>query len=301
MAAVKAVAPPIFHATLDAMAQALTSVDETLGASKWLSEFSPVERLLRMELAAAYRWVYKQGWSDTINNHISAKIPGTEHFLLNPYGLGYDEVTASSLVKVDLQGNVVHPGHATIEYVRGHVNKAGFIIHSCIHSCRPDLQCVLHTHAPDVVAVSATRQGLLPVGQAFAVVGAVAYHDYEGVAVSPSERETLARDFGPNSKVMLLRNHGCLVGGRSVAECIILAYYLHVACEMQVKAAACTAAAGGAVVLPSQDVVDLARQQTEAFETSNGEGQASRASEVKGLQWIYHLRSLVKADSSFLR
>eukprot|EP00746_Dinoflagellata_sp_MGD_P023455 gnl/MRDRNA2_/MRDRNA2_154963_c0_seq1.p1 gnl/MRDRNA2_/MRDRNA2_154963_c0~~gnl/MRDRNA2_/MRDRNA2_154963_c0_seq1.p1 ORF type:complete len:323 (+),score=52.28 gnl/MRDRNA2_/MRDRNA2_154963_c0_seq1:3-971(+) len=290
-----------FHPTLDAICGAVSGNDSVCDVQKdYLREFSPVERLVRIELAAAYRWMAKMGWSDTINNHISARIPNTDNFLLNPYGVGYDEMTASGLVRIDLHGNVIHPGYASQEYARGFVNKAGFILHSAVHEARHDLNCLVHGHDENVVAVAASPKGLLPVGQAYYSMGEITYHDYEGLAVSPSERQTICRDMGASSKVMFLRNHGYLVGGESIGECMILTYYLHKACNMQVKAAACAVVNNSEIVLPSQEVVEVAKRQTTEFDTEDGEGEASRKSNVFLKQWIYHLRSLVKEDPSFI-
>jgi len=290
------------HPTMDALGDAMAGRHSSLDLTQdYLAEFSPQERLLRIELAAAYRWIAKMGWSDTINNHISAKIPGTEHFLLNPYGVGYDEITASGLVKVDINGDVLHPGYADQAYCRGHVNKAGFIIHSAVHGGRPDVHCCLHTHEENVVAVSCQAEGLLPVGQAFYALRDIKYHDYEGIAVSPDERVSLLQDLGPTSMVMFLRNHGSLVCGRSIAECIINTYYLHKCCNMQVKAAACAALSKSPLILPSPQVVQTAFNQASNFETKDGQGAASRKSEVYGKEWIYHVRRMIREDASFVR
>ncbi|KAK3259498.1 hypothetical protein CYMTET_31506 [Cymbomonas tetramitiformis] len=215
------------------------------------------------------------------------------------YGVGYEETTASSLVRIDIEGNVLHPGFARQTYARGKVNKAGFIVHSAVHRARPDIHVALHTHDENAIAVSCSPQGLLPVGQANYSCGDVTYHDYAGVAVLPAERETLVQDLGPKSMCMFLRNHGTLVCGESIGDCMIRCYYLHKACEQQVKAATLAAAQEGVMILPPTEVVELARAQTEAFDT-DGEGEASKASDVFLKQWIFHLRQLVESDPKFM-
>ena len=183
-----------------------------------------------MELAAAYRLAALYGWTDLVFTHISVRIPGPEHhFLINPYGLMFDEITASSLVKVDQHCNKLsdspHP-----------VNPAGFVIHSCIHAARDDAACVLHTHTRAGVAVSAQRTGLLPISQqSIFVVPTLAYHDYEGVALRDDERPRLQADLG-TSNFLMLRNHGLLTLGRSVAEAWLNMYILENACRIQIDA-----------------------------------------------------------------
>src|SRR5438093_388909 len=166
---------------------------------------SAAERQQRIDLAACYRLVAQFGWSDLVFTHISARIPGPEHhFLINPYGLMFDEITASSLVKVDQHCNKIID-------TPFNVNPAGFVIHSCIHAAREDAGCVLHTHSRAGVAVSAQKCGLLPISQQSTfILAALGYHDYEGLAVRDDEKPRLARDLGRNA-FLLLRNHGLLV------------------------------------------------------------------------------------------
>ncbi|GAB4169210.1 MAG: class II aldolase/adducin family protein [Thalassobaculales bacterium] len=190
---------------------------------------SPEEWQARVELAACYRLVAHFGWTDQIDTHISARVPGTEHFLINPYGLFFHEITASSLLKVDLDGNVLTPS----EYP---FNAAGFTIHSAVHGARADVACVLHTHTGYGMAVSAQAQGLLPLTQHSLVFhGHLAYHDYEGIALDLGERERLVADLGPHY-AMILRNHGLLTCGRTIPEAFVLMYFLECSCEAQVKA-----------------------------------------------------------------
>jgi ribulose-5-phosphate 4-epimerase/fuculose-1-phosphate aldolase len=194
------------------------------------SRVSPEEWSARVDLAACYRLVAHYHWDDLVFTHISAKVPGPEkHFLINPYGKLFDEITASSLVKIDLDGNVVMDSPYP-------VNPAGFIIHSAIHAARADAQCILHLHTPAGQAVSAQRHGLLPLTQtSMTLYGAVAYHDFEGVATDLGERERLVRDLG-DKNVLILRNHGTLTVGESVSDAFMRMYFLERACEVQVLA-----------------------------------------------------------------
>ncbi len=206
---------------------------------------SAEEWAVRQDLAAAYRLVAHYGWDDMIFTHISARVPGEEeHFLINPYGLLFEEITASSLVKVD------HDGHAVLEteYL---TNPAGFTIHSAVHMAREDARCVLHLHTVDGTAVSAMADGLLPLNQtALLVRETLAYHDYEGVALDHDERPRLVADLG-DKDAMLLRNHGTLTLGATVAEAFTKMYFLERACSMQVR----TLAASQTLVLPAEKVI----------------------------------------------
>ena len=187
------------------------------------------EQTIRRDLAAAYRLVALHGWDDLIFTHISARIPGPEHhFLINPYGYTFDEITASSLVRVGMDGKVIGQS----EY---NVNPAGFTIHSAVHEVREDAGCVMHVHTPDGTAVSSSREGLKPLNQtAQLITGDLAYHDYEGVALDHDERPRLQKDLGTKN-LMILRNHGTLTVGRTPAEAFIRMYYLERACTMQVR------------------------------------------------------------------
>lgn len=187
------------------------------------------ERAIRVDLAAAYRLVAMHGWDDLIFTHISARIPGPEHhFLINPYGMLFDEITASSLVKIGLDGKPISESKYP-------VNPAGFTIHSAIHEVREDAACVMHLHTVDGTAVATSREGLLPLNQTSQlVIDDVVYHDYEGVALDHAERPRLQQDLGEHN-LMLLRNHGTLSVGRSVADAYMRMYYLERACTMQVR------------------------------------------------------------------
>ncbi|HVY87772.1 MAG TPA: class II aldolase/adducin family protein [Hyphomonadaceae bacterium] len=191
---------------------------------------SAEEWKVRVDLAALYRLVALYGWDDLIFTHISARVPGPEHhFLINPYGLFFEEITASSLVKVDLDGNIVEP----TDYM---INPAGFTIHSAIHAAREDAKFVLHVHTDEGVAVSATKEGLLPLSQtALVVLPNLAYHEYEGIALDHGERERLVADLGDKTQMMLW-NHGTLAVGETAAQCWLGIYFLERACKAQVLA-----------------------------------------------------------------
>ncbi len=208
---------------------------------------SEEEWAVRCDLAALYRLVAHHKMTDLIYTHISARIPGPEHhFLINSYGVMFHEMRASDLVKVDLHGNILEPeGRSGL-----HVNQAGFTIHSAIHMAREDLVCVVHTHTAAGIAVSAQEHGLLPISQhALKFYGCLAYHGYEGIALDLDERDRLVADLGPH-KAMILRNHGLLVGGTSIADAWNQIYYLERACQAQVAALA----GGSKLVFPPEEV-----------------------------------------------
>ncbi|XP_069139756.1 alpha-adducin-like isoform X10 [Argopecten irradians] len=190
------------------------------------------EKLLRCKVASCYRLIEMKGWSQGIYNHISARInQEQEHFLINPFGLLYPEVTASSLVKVDMQGEVVDQGTTTLG-----INKAGFTLHSAIHQARPDIRCIIHLHTPQAIAVSVMKCGFLPLSQEAVLCGEVSYHDYQGIVCDPNERDALQRNLGPINKVMFLRNHGVVACGSTAEEAFNYATCVMAACESQVKA-----------------------------------------------------------------
>jgi adducin len=197
-----------------------------------LHEFSIDEQKARIELAAAYRLAAKNGWLESIYNHITCNVTGSNgehHLLINPLGLNYREITASSLIKIDFDGNTIHPG--VVGDIMG-VNKAGLVIHSCIHRARPDVRCVNHNHNWAVAGLSATKSGVIELAQTTHVTGDIAYHDYEGIVVSNDEQERLVRDLG-DKDVMIMRNHGLLTCGPSIGAAYYHAYTLCAAAEMQ--------------------------------------------------------------------
>ena len=188
---------------------------------------------MRVDLAAAYQLAAIYKWTDLIYTHFSARLMGQDEFLINPYGLMFDEVTASNLVKVDHAGNVLD------DPTDSGFNAAGFVIHGCVHEARPEVGCVIHTHTRAGVAVSAMKCGLLPISQhAMRVQADVTYHDYEGIALDLDERKRMARDLGPKSKALILRNHGLLALGTTVREAFEIMYYLDCACQIQIDAMA---------------------------------------------------------------
>jgi ribulose-5-phosphate 4-epimerase/fuculose-1-phosphate aldolase len=241
---------------------------------------SPEEWKIRVDLAAAYRLVAYYGWDDLIFTHLSARVPGPEHhFLLNPYNLMFEEVTASSLVKVDMSGNPVEP----TPFV---TNAAGFTIHSALHMAREDAQAVIHLHTPDGQAVSAHAEGLLPLTQtAMAVREDVAYHDYEGIAVDLDERERIIADLGDKG-AMILRNHGTLALGETVGEAFVKIYFLERACEAQVKA---LSAGRENVSNPPQGAPELTAEQ----------GKVGLKLGANMLAWPALLRKAYRLDPSF--
>ncbi|MEY4580742.1 MAG: hypothetical protein RL701_5445 [Pseudomonadota bacterium] len=244
------------------------------------SEAAAIERSIRIDLAAAYRLVALQGWDDLIFTHISARIPGPEHhFLINPYGFLFSEITASSLVKIGLDGKPVGEK-------RYPVNPAGFTIHSAVHEVREDAGCVMHLHTLDGTAVATSREGLLPLNQtAQLVISELAYHDYEGVALDHDERPRLQQDLGTKN-VALLRNHGTLSIGRSVAEAYMRMYFLERACSMQVR----TRILGHDDYPTAPSVIE----KNIAITQSGGMGYLANE-----LLWPALLRKLDRADPSF--
>jgi ribulose-5-phosphate 4-epimerase/fuculose-1-phosphate aldolase len=214
------------------------------------AQFSEADYQVRRDLAACYRLAHHYRMTDLIATHISARLPGPGHrILINPFGMLFNEVTASNLVEVTLEGEVLTPG--------GEINPAGYLIHSTLHAARPDVMCVMHTHTAAGVAVSAQEHGLLPISQQALVVGRrLAYHDYEGVALVDAERETLARDMADKS-VLILRNHGLLTAGRTIGEAFWLMMTTQRACEIQVAALA----GGTPLRMISQAVQDLVHEQ----------------------------------------
>lgn len=221
--------------------------NEQLGIRSIKDEVSPEEWQARQDLAACYRLVALWDMTDMIANHISVRVPGTDNqFLINAYGLLYEEITASSLLKIDLDGNIVWKP----DFDYG-VNRAGFVIHSAIHRHRHDAECVIHTHTPVGMAVSAMECGFLPMTQTSMRFSKVAYHDFRGVVVDLKEQEELVKNLG-DADLMVLRNHGLLVCGPSVPEAFSNIYRAELACKAQVLAMA----ANTKVILPPQDVIE---------------------------------------------
>ncbi|MBS0577834.1 MAG: class II aldolase/adducin family protein [Proteobacteria bacterium] len=243
------------------------------------AQVSTEEWQLRVNLAAAYRLVALFGWDDLVFTHISARLPGPQHhFLINPYGMLFEEITASSLVKIDLEGRKVMDSPYEI-------NPAGFTIHSCIHAARGDVGCVMHVHSLNGIAVSAQRQGLLPISQqSLFVLSSLAYHDYEGVALNAEEQPRLVRDLGDRMYLML-RNHGLLTAAGSMADAFLAMYVFEAACTIQVRAQS-----GGSELVPIPDPI-LAGIKAAAAQVTRGLGGA--------LAWPGLLRRLDRANPGY--
>jgi ribulose-5-phosphate 4-epimerase/fuculose-1-phosphate aldolase len=247
----------------------IASLKEVVSAEEWQ---------LRCDLAACYRLVAAYGWSDLVFTHVSARIPGPEHhFLINPYGLMFDEITASSLVKVDQDCNKLHDTPFP-------VNPAGFVIHSAIHAARDDAGCVLHTHSRAGVAVSAQKCGVLPISQQSTfVLSSLAYHDYEGVALRDDEKPRLQADLG-SANYLMLRNHGLLTVGRTIADAFLHMYTFENTCRIQIDAQA-----GGELV--HVDPAILQGLSTVMKTATAGMGAS--------LAWPALLRKLDRVDQSY--
>src|SRR5438128_1898840 len=242
-------------------------------------QVSKEEWQARLDLAAAYRLVALYGWDDLIFTHISARVPGGEHhFLLNPYGMMFEEVTASNLVKVDLEGNKLMDSPYFI-------NPAGFTIHSAVHAAREDALCVMHLHTDYGIAVSAQKDGLLPISQqAMFALSSLAYHDYEGLALDEEEKPRLVADLG-NKKFMILRNHGLLTLGRSAAEAFLGMFLLERACKIQILAQS----GGGELSMIPEAIIDRVASQLSAVTVGQG----------ASLTWPGLLRKLDRIDRSY--
>lgn len=254
---------------------AFTHAGATIAASASMSD---AEWRVRVDLAACYRLCALKAWDDLIYTHISAAVPGQEgHFLINPFGYRFDEICASNLVKVDLAGNII--GHR-----QNRINTTGFAIHAAVHGARPDAACVMHLHNPNGVAVGIQQQGLLPLSQhALRFFEQLAYHDYAGVALSPHEQAGLLAALG-TQPAMLLRNHGTLVCGRSVAEAFVLMDTLDKAYEIQLKAQA----GGVPLMLPSAEICCQTYRQLIGNGAPEGE-----------LEWPALLRKLDQINASY--
>jgi len=240
---------------------------------------TPAEWQQRVDLAACYRLVAHYHWDDLVFTHISARVPGPEHhFLINPYGMMFEEITASSLVKVDLDGKKVLDSPYEI-------NPAGFVIHSAIHAAREDAKCILHAHTQNGVAVSAQKNGLLPISQqSIFPLASLAYHDYEGVALRDDEKPRLVKDLG-NKTFLILRNHGLLTVADNIPDMFLAMYLLESACAIQIRAES----AGGELIRVDPRIVAGAAAQAQ---------QATRGAGGH-LAWPGLLRKLDRIDASF--
>ena len=255
------------------LSRMITSLEGRVSAEEWQT---------RLDLAAAYRLVALFRWDDLVFTHITARIPGTEHYLINPYGLMFDEITASSLIKIDIEGKVLQETPFPI-------HPAGFVIHSAVHAARHDIQCVMHTHTLNGVAVSTQKRGLLPISQqSIFVLSSLAYHDYEGVALRDDEKPRLVANFG--SKVFLmLRNHGLLTVGRTIADAFQAMYTFEASCAIQIRAQAGGTLASGDLIEVHGDIIRDAGEQIRLV--TRGAGSA--------LIWPGLLRRLDRSDPSY--
>src|SRR6202522_1216510 len=249
--------------------QSSTCIRDLVSAKEWEQ---------RVTLAAAYRLVARFGWDDLIFTHLSARVPGGEHhFLINPYGMTFDEITASSLVKVDLDGNKVMDSPHEI-------NPAGFTIHSAIHAAREDAHCVLHVHSINGAAVSAQKDGVLPISQqSMFVLSSLGYHDYEGVALREEEKPRLVRDLGAKTFFML-RNHGLITVAKNVPDAFLFMYTFESACMIQLRAQA----GGGKLIIIDPRIVATGQQQAATVTKESG----------GALAWPALLRRLDRIDPS---
>ncbi len=254
----------------------MSTAEETLSVK---SNVSGDEWQTRVNLAACYRLIAMHGWDDLIFTHISARVPGPdEHFLINAYGLLFEEMTASSLVKIDLNGEIV----LDTPYF---VNPAGFTIHSAVHAARPDAGCVLHTHTRAGVAVSAQAEGLLPISQiSLLPFSSLSYHDYEGIALNEEEKPRLVADLGSNN-FLILRNHGLLTVGAKIPDAFLFMYALETACQIQLAAQS----GGAELTLVNPAIVDGIKAQVEAVTKGMG----------GDIAWPGLLRKLDRRDSSY--
>ena len=241
---------------------------------------SDAEWQTRVDLAAAYRLVAAFKWDDLVFTHISARVPGTDNeFLINPYGLMFEEITASSLVKIDTAGNKLDDSAFP-------VNPAGFTIHSAVHAVRHDAQCVMHTHTLNGIAVSAQKGGVLPISQqSIFVLSSLGYHDYEGVALRDDEKPRLVHDLGRNDYLML-RNHGLLTCGRTIADAFLNMYLFETVCTIQVRAQS----GGGDLWQVSPDIISTAQEQARVATQGVGGG---------ALAWPGLLRRLNRLNPGF--
>ena len=244
-------------------------------------ELVPKEAELRVQLAAAYRLIEHFGWNESIYGHLTQRVPGPErHFLINPFGLRYGEVTASNLVKITLEGEIVGDTEWS-------VNAAGYAIHGAIHKGAPDAHCVMHTHSPAGMAVAALECGLLPISlDATLFHGTVGYHEYEGAIVSEGEKDRLVDDLGRN-RALILRNHGLLTVGRTIPEAFLYLYRLETACKTQVDALAMNSA----LSLVPEEICEKSARQIDAF--------SQHVNDIGALEFQAYMRMLDQMDAGY--
>jgi len=244
------------------------------------SRVSESEWQARVDLAACYRLIALFGMNDLIYNHATARVPDEEgHFLINPYGYAYEEMTASSLVKIDFEGKVVQDSGTGYG-----INHAGFVIHSAVHRGREDVGCVIHTHSPAGMAVSALECGLLPLTQNAMFFGEIGYHDYEGPAIDLDEQKRLVKDLG-NASALILRNHGLLTAGSTVCEAFVVMHWLEKACQAQMMALAAN--------------TPLRHAREDVIKLTNDRYRPGQRRKITELEWPALLRMLDRRDPSF--
>jgi len=241
--------------------------------------YSEDEWKARVDLALAYRLVDYYGWTTQVYNHISLRIPETEHILINPFGFLYSEIKPSNLVKIDLEGNKIDNSPYP-------VNKAGFVIHSCIHKARQDVDCVLHTHNPQTVAVSALKCGFIPLHQeSYQFYERIGYHHFEGIVLDEKEQDALALAIGDTNHTLMLHNHGSLTTGKNTAEAFVRMYQLVFGCLVQLKAMS----TGQELLIANKDVMEKTRQQFES-------GDSRAGAPVILPEWPAYYRMMKKID-----
>ena len=251
--------------------------------SSMKSKCSDAEWQARVDLAACYRLVEIYGMADMMANHISVRVPGDEEaFLINPYGMMYEEITASSLIKIDLKGNILSkPDFGALDYG---INKAGYVIHSAVHEARPEVACVIHTHSWASMAVSTLECGLLPLTQTAMRFLKIGYHDYVGVVLKDDEKASLVKDLG-TGEALILRNHGALTVGRSVGEAFNWMHRLELACKSQLAAMACN--------------TPLCKVEADVLEETWNNYQPSTRRPYGLMEWPALLRKLDRMDPSY--
>ncbi len=244
------------------------NVKNSVSAQEWQT---------RVELAACYRLFVIHGWDDLIHTHVSARIPGTEHLLINAFGLSFDEITASNLVKIDIDGNIVDPNTPF------KINPAGFTIHSAVHQARHDEQCALHVHTNETIAVASVKEGLLPLSQySMFALASISYHDYEGLAVNDDEKKRLQDDLG-SSNFMLLRNHGALTMGLTIGDAFMHMYDLIRACQIQVQ----VKSMGMEPLLVEQSIIDGIKAQAKIVHSGLTGGQKAWPAMMRKVKRTY--------------
>lgn len=255
-------------------------------AAKENAQIDPKEWDLRVQLAAAYRIVDHLGWSELIWTHTTVRVPGPQHhFLMNPYGFRFDEIRASNLVKVDVEGNII--GDQSQE-----VNPAGFVIHSAIHMARRDVHCVMHTHTVAGMAVAALHSGLLPISMyALGYYERVAYHDFEGPSIELDERQRIAADLG-SKNLLILRTHGLLTCGATVAQAFVRMYRLERACQVQLAAQS----TNSPLIIPPRNVCQTSAERSDNFLAAEGDKGYSR---VANPEFAALVRLMDKKDPSY--